>query len=134
MRRRALALAAAAAVTIGVTGFAASAAADTHVTDAPKVANTWGPGGELHYDVEPTNLVLSEYTTGLGIEWTSWGPDQAVGTGDLHGVWIDGGVYEDVTITLYNVENGYFTEFQVTGDFPQPEHPEDLIHGYFPVV
>ncbi|SDD50511.1 hypothetical protein [Glycomyces harbinensis] len=143
MRRRTLATASAAAVAISLGGFASAALADnampigpadTHVSEAPKVTNTFGPGAEVHYDVEPANLILSEFTTGRGIEWESWGPDEAVGTGDLYGVWIglDGEYYEDVTITLSSVEDGYFTEFTVTGDFEQPEHPEDLTHGYIP--
>ncbi len=144
MRRRTIAAASAAAVAVTLGGFASSASADNsmpvapadmHATDVPKVGNSWGPGGEVHFDVEPVNLVISEYSSGRGIEWEMWGPQVAVGTGDLHGAWIGSEnevnlYYEDVTIILFAPIDGYFTEYAVTGDFEPPQYPQDKTRGF----
>jgi hypothetical protein len=135
MRRRTIAAASAAAVALSLGGFASSASADTHATDVPKVSNSFGPGGEVHFDIEPANLVISEYSTGRGIEWEMWGPEVAVGTGDLYGTWIGyenevNLYYEDVTIILFAPIDGYFTEYAVTGDFEAPQDPQDKTRGF----
>jgi hypothetical protein len=148
MRRRTIAAASAAAAAVAIGGFATAASAnihgtsvpdahaDIHATDVPKVSNSYGPGGEVHFDVEPENLVISEFSTGRGIEWEMWGPEVAVGTGDLHGVWVEsalgveGGYYEDVTIILFAPDDGYFTEYAVTGDFEAPQYPQDKTRGF----
>ncbi|MDA1361942.1 hypothetical protein O1R50_20105 [Glycomyces luteolus] len=130
MRRRTIAAASAAAVAITVGGFTSSASAGMRSTDVPKVSNSFGPGGEVHFDVEPANLVISEYSTGRGIEWEMWGPEAAVGTGDLYGTWVEGEYYEDVTIILFAPDDGYFTEYAVTGDFEAPQYPQDKTRGF----
>lgn len=146
MRRRAFATASAAAVAGVVGGIAAASSAsannsfpappaggpDLQATDTPVVTNTYGPGGEVHYDIEPVNLILGEYSTGRQLEWVQWGPDVAIATGTLHALWIDDDSYENVTVTLFNVQDGYFTEWWVTGPFEQPEHTMDRTHGYIP--
>ncbi|MEV3935364.1 hypothetical protein AB0K52_05210 [Glycomyces sp. NPDC049804] len=146
MRRRAFAAASTAAVAGVVGGIAAasSASADNSLpaappsarpaSETPVVGNTYGPGGEVHYDVEPATLVLGEFSTGAQLEWVQWGPDVAIATGSLRGLWIENeeGRYDDVTVTLFNVQNGSFTEWWATGPFEQPEHPMDFTHGYIP--
>jgi len=140
MRRRAFAAAAAAAVVVSLGGFASAASADTHVsnepvgsanlhaTDVPKVPNTWGPGGEVHYDVEPVNHALGEFTSASNIEWISWGPEEAVGIGDFTGRWFEG-TKEDVTITFSEVEDGLYTKWSVSGT-GDPEQL-DRTYGFF---
>ncbi|MFF3668360.1 hypothetical protein [Microtetraspora malaysiensis] len=89
-------------------------------------------------DSSPENLVLSEFSSMNGITWTSWGPDQAVGTGALSGSWCLPGCTEkpyEATVTLSGVATvrgtRYFTQFAVDGDFPKPD-PADTLAGSLP--
>jgi len=148
MRRRAFAAASATALAGVVGGLATASSAsadngfpaqpaaspDLHATQTPVVTNTYGPGGEVHYDVEPVNLVLGEFSTGAQLEWVQWGPDVAIATGTLRGRWIENeeGRYDGVTVTLFNVQDGHFTEWWATGPFEQPEDTMDRTHGYLP--
>ena len=138
MRMRTIAAASTAAIAISLGGFVSAASADTHVsaspvaaadvrTEVPKAPNTWGPGGEVHYDVEPVNHALGEFTSATNIEWISWGPEEAVGVGDFTGRWFEG-TMEDVTITFSEVENGLYGKWSVSGTgFPDQL---DRTYGY----
>lgn len=145
MRRRAFAAASAAAVAGVVGGIAAasSASADNslpsapagsanvHATDVPVIA-VMGLGGRTYHLVEPERCSISEFSSIGDMEWIKWGPDVAIGTGSLHGLWIENeeARYENVTVTLFNRQGGFFTEFWITGPFEQPEYPNDFTHGY----
>jgi hypothetical protein len=143
MRRRAFATAAVAGV-VGGLAAASSASAnnsmptppvgsqDIHAPETP-VVSVMGLGGATVHLVEPTGFRISEFSSVGGLTWFQWGPDVAIATGHVRGLWIENeeNQYDDVTVTLFNVQNGFFTEFWVTGPFEQPEHQADLTHGYF---
>jgi hypothetical protein len=146
MRRRAFGAASAAAVAgvVGGIAVASSASADNnfpaapagsanlHATDTPVVA-VMGLGGATYHLVEPASFRISEFSSVGDLEWFQWGPDVAIATGYLRGLWIENeeSQYDNVTVTLFNVQNGFFTEFWITGPFEQPEYPDDFTHGYF---
>jgi hypothetical protein len=143
MRRRAFATAAVAGVVGGIAA-ASSASAnnsfpaapagnqDIHASQTP-VVSVMGRGGATVHLVEPASFRISEFSSVGGLTWFQWGPDVAIATGYLRGLWIENeeGQYDDVTVTLFNVQDGFFTEFWITGPFEQPEHQADLTHGYF---
>ncbi len=88
----------------------------------------------------PVNLVASEFSTVKGITWRSWGPARAVGAGKLSGTWCLPNCLEhpyDATITLSKVrkvnDKRYFTRFDIAGDFPEPDQPDDRLTGSLPL-
>jgi hypothetical protein len=146
MRRRAFATASAAAVAGVFGGLAAASSAsannsfpappagspNVHATDTP-VLITYGRNDEIIRVVEPTGFNISEYSSVGGLTWYQWGPDVAIATGYVRGLWIQNeeNQYDDVTVTLFDVRDGVFSEFWITGPFEQPEYPGDKTHGYF---
>lgn len=145
MRRRAFATAAVAGVVGGIAA-ASSASAnnsfpaappgspDIHASDADTpVLEIAGRNDEIIRVVEPTGFNISEYSSVGGLTWYQWGPDVAIATGYVRGLWIanEADQYDDVTVTLFDVRDGVFSEFWITGPFEQPEHPGDKTHGYF---
>jgi hypothetical protein len=145
MRRRAFTTAAVAGIVGGGIAAASSASANNSMPTPPtgarpdlQAAETpvlvlGGRNDEILRLVEPTGCSISEYSSVGGLTWYQWGPDVAIATGYLRGVWIqnEANQYDDVTVTLFDVRDGEFNEFWITGPFAQPEHPGDKTHGYF---
>ncbi|WP_433351459.1 hypothetical protein ACQP25_00090 [Microtetraspora malaysiensis] len=111
----------------------------TSPTTTPVYVNNLYGAEQGRDDSSPANLVLSEFSSMSGITWTSWGPDQAVGTGGLSGSWCLPGCTEkpyEATVTLSGVTTvkgtQYFTQFAVDGDFPKPGDPADALAGSLP--
>ncbi|MCG5220164.1 hypothetical protein [Streptosporangium sp. KLBMP 9127] len=138
MKRFAIAVAAL-GLTVAALGLTASCAAGTAdtvatagITAAPiRVWNLYG-AEQGRADERPADLVLSEFTTANRITWRSWGPKTAVGTGAISGTWCLPGCLDKpypATITLSDTRSGYFTKFQVEGDFPRPNDSADTLTG-----
>lgn len=143
MRRRAFATAAVAGVVGGIAAASSASAdnsfpapppgsADIHASDTP-VLEIAGRNDEIIRVVEPAAFRISEYSSVGGLTWYQWGPDVAIATGYVRGLWIpnEANQYDGVTVTLFDVRDGVFSEFWITGAFEQPEHPGDNTHGYF---
>ncbi|WP_285760740.1 hypothetical protein [Nocardiopsis ansamitocini] len=84
------------------------------------VFNTWSAEQGADYQ-EPKGLVLTEFTSLNEIEWTSWEPDEATGSGDLTGTWClppdCGGGPFPVTVRLSDPQEvagrSYYTRYEL---------------------
>ncbi|WP_433250557.1 hypothetical protein ACQPYK_04370 [Streptosporangium sp. CA-135522] len=108
------------------------------VRESVYVFNLYG-AEEGRADQRPANLVASEFSSLRELNWSTWGPEKAVGRGRLSGTWCLPGCLAEpytATITLGAVRKvrgkKYFTRFGIDGDFPKPEEPADTLVGTLP--
>ncbi|GIH27917.1 hypothetical protein Aph01nite_62270 [Acrocarpospora phusangensis] len=76
-------------------------------------------------DQRPGNLVVSEFSSLKDVNWQSWGPDTAVGSGKLSGSWCLPECLDkpyDATVTLSAIKQAegqsYFSKYDIQVDLP----------------